>query len=134
MIGVKNRTGQKIEAKFDGREYVFESDEKVTTPLSDDAARHIFGYGERDKTRALLRLGWVSNGANLPAALERLAKVQFLAAEEPKFVEVENGAEMPRGVAERGPNSGSDLSAAELEHGRKTLHKPDKSAAQFAKQ
>lgn len=130
MIGIKNKTGKPIKGRYDGKDYTFPPDAKVVTPISDEAARHIFGFGEKDKTRALLRLGWISNGANLEGALERLADIQFLAAEEPKFRDDEPAGELPRGVTSTEP--AAELSEEEQAIARK-LAKPEGTAKQFAK-
>jgi hypothetical protein len=84
MIGVRNNDTERLVALYDGKEFVFEvatKDKDVVTAIPEDAARHIFGYGEKDKKRSLLRLGWVPTGARLDAAVERLNKFQFLAVE-----------------------------------------------------
>lgn len=117
MIGVKNNLEEKIEARYDGRDYVFQP--KITQALSEDAARHIFGYGEKDKTRALLRLGWIPNGADKSAALERLNGIQFLAVEEPKFKD-EPVSDLPRSVAQ-GEDGPRPLTAAEAEQYEKDV-------------
>lgn len=130
MIGVRNLSGQKLVARYDGRDYTFPAEEKVTTPLSEDAARHIFGYGERDKTRALLRLGWVPNGSAMDQAVERLGKFQFLSVEEVKFKE--EPTELPRTVASDRPVDGMPLSAEERELAGK-MNKPEGKQKQFAK-
>jgi hypothetical protein len=41
---------------FDGEEYVFPKGERVLIP--EDAAVHFFGRGLKDKSEALVRLGW----------------------------------------------------------------------------
>lgn len=134
MIGVKNLSGEKLVALYDGKKHTFEADEKVTTPLADDAARHIFGYGEADKTKALLRLGWISNGANRDEAIARLGKFQFLAVEEVKFKGEEATIELPRKVASEAPQDAVSLSAEEQEIGNTLLSKPQGKAKQFARQ
>lgn len=122
MIGVKNCTGKKIVARYDGHDYRFEPDEKVVTPLSEDAARHIFGYGEKDKKRALLRLGWVPNGAGLEDAIDRLNGIKFLESEEQKF-KGDDGSPLPRSVAPGAPvDQERTLSFAEEETARKLAH------------
>lgn len=130
MIGVRNNSGQKLVGRFNGQDIVFEADEKVTTPVSEDAARHIFGYGERDKTRALLRLGWIANGAAMEAGLERLGRFQFLAVEDVKFKEMEADTtlHLPRSVAS-GPARDVPLSEDE----KALLNKPEGATKQFAK-
>lgn len=132
MIGVKNRDTQKLTALYDGKKFEFPADEKVTTPISEEAARHIFGYGERDKTRALLRLGWVQNGANVEAAEERLGRFQFLAVEDIKFKEDSGDStlHLPRKVASDGPANAAPLSAEEQAHAE-TLKKPQQGQQKF---
>jgi hypothetical protein len=136
MLGVRNNDKERLVAKYDGKEYVFEVSTKenpVTTAISEDAARHIFGFGEKDKKRSLLRLGWVPNGTRIDAALERLGKFQFLAVEEVKFRDEEPVASMPRNVAEQAGAENRDLSPQEIAHGAKTLSKPEGQTKQFGK-
>lgn len=139
MIGIKhcvieNGSPTRIKARYDGRDYVFEPSapgaSAVVTPLSEEAARHIFGYGEKDKTKALLRLGWLPNGMQLEMALEKLDAVQFLAVQEPVFVE-EPPTQMPRKVS-AGEPQGRDLSHDEKELARKLVHQ-DGPQKQFGK-
>lgn len=85
MIGVKS-TQEDIVGRYDGKDYEFKRG--ITVACPDEAATHIFGYGLDDKSRALIRLGWVQNSTALNAALERLAQVQFLEADV-KFKEPE---------------------------------------------
>lgn len=133
MIGVKNLSGTKLVARYDGKDYAFEADEKVTTPLSDDAARHIFGYGEADKTRALLRLGWIANGQSVQTGLDKLGAFQFLAVEDIKFKEaVETTVELPRTVASSPPMDGMPLSESEQQIGEQ-LKKPEGPKKKFAR-
>lgn len=128
MIGIKHQLQEngkpaRIKARYDGSDYVFEPstpESAVVTPISEDAAKHIFGYGEKDKTKALLRLGWLPNGMQMEQALEKLDCIQFLAAEEPKFVD-ETPAQMPRKVASSG-GEGAPLSAEEQAIAGKLAH------------
>ena len=83
MIGVKNTSDEVIEARYDGQDFVFEPG--VTTACSEEAAAHIFGYGVKDKARALHRLGWMRHGGDIKEAVRKLDKFAFLAAEEPTF-------------------------------------------------
>ncbi len=77
MIGVKNKTDAVIKSRFDGKDYEFKPG--VTVAVSEDAATHIFGYGLDDKSRALIRLGWLINSTQYESALERLDNIQFFA-------------------------------------------------------
>lgn len=129
MIGIKNRSGKKLAARFDGKDYEFPADEKVVTPIHEDAARHIFGYGERDKTRALQRLGWLRSGGPevIAEATAELNKFQFLAVE--MTVKDETPAQLPRNLRE---DKGAPLSKEEEEHARK-LADPKEGQQKFAK-
>lgn len=84
MIGVKSKA-EKIVGRFDGKDYVFEKG--VTVALSDEAATHIFGYGMDDKSRALIRLGWLANSTGLETAMARMDNVQFLSEAKTVFNE-----------------------------------------------
>lgn len=82
MIGVQLKKNEDpkqppIKARYDGQDFEFKPG--VTVALSDDAATHIFGYGLDDKSRALIRLGWLVNSTQYEAALERLDEIQFFA-------------------------------------------------------
>lgn len=129
MIGVKNNLSERVKGRYNGEDFVFEPG--VTRALTEDAARHIFGYGEKDKTRALLRLGWIPNGANREAALEQLGKIQFLAVDEPKFKD-EPTNDLPRSVVDSNAPENRALSAEELALGKKLAHQDGK-AKQFGK-
>ena len=59
-VFVENRNPSFFTDRYDGIDYDFAPGEK--TLLHDDAARHIFGYGDNDKSGYLSRLG----KANLP--------------------------------------------------------------------
>jgi hypothetical protein len=70
---------------YNGESYVFRSGEK--TPISFDAARHMFGFGNPDKTDTLVRLGWamkydaaVHNWVENPEGIKRLSKFIFTKA------------------------------------------------------
>lgn len=75
MIGVTNIGKETVVARYDGQDFEFKPD--VAVALSDEAATHIFGYGLDDKTRALIRLGWLANSTALSEALKRLDDFVF---------------------------------------------------------
>lgn len=85
MIGVKNTGKEAIVSRYDGQDFEFKPG--VTVALSDEAATHIFGYGLDDKTRALIRLGWLANSTALNDALKRLDEIQFFAEAKVVFEE-----------------------------------------------
>lgn len=128
MIGVKNEDTEKLVARYDGEDHTFEVG--VVTAVSEQAARHIFGYGEKDKTRALLRLGWLPNGANMPGAIERLTHFKFLAME--VKVKEESTSPLPRSISTTEGPENRPLSPEEEAHGRKLAHQ-EGSTKKFAK-
>ena len=77
MIGVKNKTDAVIKSRYDGQDFTFKPG--VTQAISEEAATHIFGYGLDDKSRALIRLGWLVNSTQYEDALARLENIQFFA-------------------------------------------------------
>lgn len=69
-----------LQGRFDGEDFVFRPEKP--TDLSLDAARHIFGLGEEDKSSALNKLGLLIPGKHtLQEALEALEKITFLEAQ-----------------------------------------------------
>lgn len=54
-IKVINRNSSRFIDRYDGKDYVFEPNDPVI--MSDDAARHIFGYGDQNKAPYLARIG-----------------------------------------------------------------------------
>lgn len=80
FVQVTNQTGEDIEGRFSGTDYVFPVGETRVLPVI--AARHIFGFGDPDKTRAILRLGWGNLATDAKQdgkkiALDRLKKIRF---------------------------------------------------------
>lgn len=90
MLGVKNNGTETLKARFDGEDYEFPPGGENPVVLSDEAAKHIFGYGgdEADKQRALARMGWLTTNTQMDAALARLNDFQFLSVDKVQFKEV----------------------------------------------
>lgn len=128
MIGVKNDDNKRLVARYDGEDITFEPG--VVTAVSEQAARHIFGYCEKDKTRALLRLGWLPNGANMEAAIERLTHFKFMAME--VKVKEEITTALPRGVSDAEQPENRPLSPEEEAHAKKLAHQ-EGATKKFAK-
>lgn len=84
-VRVVNGTDQKIVGRYDGVDYEFRPKEKVDVPQV--VARHIFGFGDPDKTRALTRLGWMFSSDQHDAAMSKLKKISF--SEAPALVAVD---------------------------------------------
>jgi hypothetical protein len=85
MIGVKNKSEVTVKARYNGEDFTFSPG--IAVAVSEDAAAHIFGYGEKDKTRALHRLGWMTSAGQYEEGLRRLEDFAFLAVEETRFKE-----------------------------------------------
>ena len=75
MLIVKNNTGSPFSGRFDGVDYPFPPGEEVMVPK--DAARHIFGLGEADKTATLMRHGWMRASHERDAAMNILNGFSF---------------------------------------------------------
>jgi hypothetical protein len=65
---------------YDNEQYDFPPNEKVY--LSTDAARHMFGFGKKDKLENLLRLGWAMSPQHndTDSGIEKLKKFVFTEA------------------------------------------------------
>lgn len=79
MLGVRNNGEETVKGRYDGQDYEFPPG--VTVAVHEEVARHILGFGQDDKSRALARLGWLSNSSQYQEAVKRLDAFQFLAAE-----------------------------------------------------
>lgn len=74
-VSVTNTDKEPLVDYFDGEEFAFLPGKKLTIPSN--VARHIFGYGEKDKKDKVIRLGWTETAKDFPAALARLSKFKF---------------------------------------------------------
>lgn len=83
------RNRKLIRGRFDGEDYVFPFGKPVDIPIV--AAAHIFGFGKKDKSQALLRLGWAKTSAEIDDGTERLKKISF--GELPAMMEVPKESE-----------------------------------------
>src|ERR1700758_675691 len=61
--------------RYDGEDFVFPVGEAVPVPM--EAARHIFGYGEADKSRALRRQGVLAHSTDKGKANKWLDNFAF---------------------------------------------------------
>ena len=71
-IFVTNNSDQDLKDGFGGVFYNFVQGSTVEIPL--EAAKHIFGYEQEDKTPYLARLGWAKTTNELKDGLQRLSK------------------------------------------------------------
>ena len=73
-IFVTNR-GIPFTGRFENVEYTFDTNKE--TEISEDAAKHIFGYGVDNKEPYFVRLGWMKMNIDLPRAKERMSQIVF---------------------------------------------------------
>lgn len=74
-IWVKNNSGQPFADRYDGEDFAIEPDESIE--IEAECAKLVFGFGEKDKSRAIRRLGWAPTFADTSDALERLGMFSF---------------------------------------------------------
>ena len=74
MIFVTNR-GVPFTGRFENVEYHFHTNQEIE--LSEDAAKHIFGYGVDNKEPYFVRLGWMKMNTDLDRAKERMQEIMF---------------------------------------------------------
>jgi len=74
-IFVTNNGDFDFEDGYAGSRYTFSCKSTVEIPI--EAAKHIFGYGEQDKTSHLIRLGWLRMSNEVDRAMEKLNKFSF---------------------------------------------------------
>src|ERR1700689_5060856 len=80
FLAVTSNFDRKFKGKFHGTEYAWKPGDTVNMPV--EAAAHIFGFGEEDKTRALHRAGFLSTVDDMDAAMEKLGKFSFSPVEQ----------------------------------------------------
>jgi hypothetical protein len=109
-VRVKNNSGINVKGRFDGKDYLFQAGN--VTDIHQDAAKHIFGFGEDDKIRAFHRLGWLSQGETVEMAEERLKDFEFSEVPSPaidiKAKKSKN--QQPTPLADAGAKEGAGLS------------------------
>jgi hypothetical protein len=79
-VKVINHNSSRFIDRFDGKDYVFEPHDPVL--MSDEAARHIFGYGDGDKAPYLSRIGkmkttQLDGAGGFREAMKWLEKIEF---------------------------------------------------------
>ena len=80
MVKITNHHNHRLVDRFDGKDYVFEPNEAVL--MSDEAAKHIFGYGDPNKVPYLSRIGkmtttQVDGEGGLKDAMKWLSRFEF---------------------------------------------------------
>ena len=70
IVWVTNKGTEKLTDGWDGKKYDFLPRIPVEVPVA--VAQHVFGYGLRDKTQAVVRLNWTKTANDLPDGLAKL--------------------------------------------------------------
>lgn len=76
-IRVVNNTDlpKPIKGRYNGVDYEFPKGTPVDVP--EYVAAHIFDFGRDDKSKALVRLGWMRTSEQYEEAMERLGQIKF---------------------------------------------------------
>lgn len=74
-VRVTNKTGIKFVGMYDGQEYVFSVG--VPIDIHINSAKHIFGFGEKDKRACFLRWGWMDGNRSYDDAMNYLNAFTF---------------------------------------------------------
>lgn len=93
MFKITNGNPNPFTGRFDGQDYAFPHGQPVYCP--DDAAKHIFGLGQADKSNVLSRNGWATVTGGLAVGLAILNNFKFVAVEQvydaPLAIDVAHG-------------------------------------------
>lgn len=108
-VRVTNESGEDIEGRFDGDDFLFPQGVPVDVP--EVVAMHVFGFGKPDKQAVLTRLGWLLTSDQLKAAKARLDKVRIEAVTmvgqviEDEELPAETAAMVPERIGAASPNA-----------------------------
>jgi hypothetical protein len=80
FLAVTSNYPKTFKGKFHGVEYVWKPGDVVNMPV--DAAEHIFGFGQDDKTKALHRAGFLNTLQDMDEAMEKLGMFSFAPVEQ----------------------------------------------------
>ena len=81
MLKVTNNNDFDLNDRFDGTDYTFPAGKSVM--LAQPAAKHIFGFGDDNKTPYLSRQGWLRTSGDTKEAHEKLNNFVFSDANVP---------------------------------------------------
>ena len=88
FVYVTNKNDFVHHDRFNGQDFIFKPGEAQVVPV--DAVTHMFGWNKKDKTPALLRLGWANQGDQ---GVKKLAKFVITEARFEKPPEAESVAQ-----------------------------------------
>lgn len=80
FLAVTSTYPKKFTGRFHGVDYVWKHSDTVNMPV--EAAAHIFGFGEEDKTRALHRAGFLTTLDDMDNAMAKLGQFSFAPVEQ----------------------------------------------------
>ena len=116
MLKVTNRSAIHLDDRFDGVDYSFPKGSTVA--INEDAARHIFGFGEPEKTTNLVRLGWMKSNKEYEDAMAIMAGFVFSVGNEPIDGEIQTEgqglAPLQIGSADKAASDGAVESAVPI--------------------
>jgi hypothetical protein len=114
MLKITNGNAFDLTDRFDGTDYSFPAG--GTAFITDDAARHIFGFGAPDKAPYLTRLGWMRTSGDYEEGMKRLNGFSFASADTPDQNELQQDeqglAPLQPGAVEETVTDGAAESAA----------------------
>lgn len=83
FLYVTNKNGFTHTDRYNGQDFVFEPNTPVVVEAN--AVTHMFGYGRRDKTENLIRLGWQNDEAKVKTLAKFvITEAAFKPADEPE--------------------------------------------------
>lgn len=88
-----------VSGRYDGQDYVFKPGVPLDVP--EIVAQHVFGWGLKDKSQALARLGWARNSDEMDSAMEKLSTVKF--DEPPEMIEAPRKPRAPKTTGDARP-------------------------------
>jgi len=75
MFKITNGLKEDFVGRFNGNDYKFPAGEPAY--CEDDAAMHIFGIGQKDKTEILSRHGWATYASSIEEGMKKLNAFKF---------------------------------------------------------
>jgi hypothetical protein len=112
-IRVTSHLDKTFKGRYAGKDYTFKPEVPVDMP--ELAVRHIFDFGNEDKTRAVCRLGWAQNSDGMEEALAKLAKVSF--DDPPEMIEAPVQPKKRKRASEETGTAGPPVTAGGTEGG-----------------
>jgi hypothetical protein len=74
-VWIKNEDSAPVTVEYAFQDYTFPVGRVMCVPRG--LADMVFGYSSEDKGQVLISLGWIKYNSDVPAGLERLAKIKI---------------------------------------------------------